>query len=227
MTLEELQDKIRPYPQFPEVVLIDLMTPLYEQEIEIYIEFSDWKSEEQFIFSHDAVKILNNIPTSHKTTIEQARDLCIQRGKTQHETGQFIQAIYPDLSQVENIFEFGISSNEYPFTQEMIQQINDLANLNEKELDYLKELMFWNFNICCETIFYDDFDINLKEGETEVQANKRYFQVDNKEDAYRKTTLLEVEMTDSSPLTFHFESEWCFNLSISIEEIKQMKPLQN
>jgi hypothetical protein len=94
-------------------------------------------------------------------------------------------------------------------TDNMVKTINDFLNINQNDLAYIKEYIFWFCNLCCESTSYGIVDV--KDGETETEANLRYFGVKNKEDAYAKSKLSEIVIEtdeDYREVILIFYADW-------------------
>ncbi|MGL4584557.1 MAG: DUF6985 domain-containing protein [Flavobacterium sp.] len=73
-------------------------------------------------------------------------------------------------------------------TEDMTKALNDVLSLSTNQIVEIKNLLFWYFNLCCETTSYG-FDIDITKEETKADANKRYFDVKNEEDTWIKSKL--------------------------------------
>lgn len=94
-------------------------------------------------------------------------------------------------------------------TEDMTKALNDAINLNTNQIDEIKNRLFWYFNLCCEVTDYD-FDIDLAEGETNTEAKKRYFDVKNEDDTWKKSKLgfITIEEHKGKAITLQFEAPW-------------------
>lgn len=92
----------------------------------------------------------------------------------------------------------------------IVQAVNDFINLNEKDIDHIKNFIYWFCNLCCDVTSYGDLDIDFIEDETEKDTNLRYFGVQNREDAFAKSTLEEVVIDgdSTSEVKMYFYAPW-------------------
>ncbi|UYW01895.1 hypothetical protein K5I29_02980 [Flavobacterium agricola] len=94
-------------------------------------------------------------------------------------------------------------------TDDMVLALNSVIKLDVSQLDIIKSYLFWHFNLCCEATYYG-FDIDFAEGESNSDANKRYFDIKNEDDAWKKSKLecLIIDEHEGTTVTFQFEVPW-------------------
>ncbi len=89
--------------------------------------------------------------------------------------------------------------------------VNEIQKLNGADLNAIKDYLWESCQSCCEDISYG---VDIREGQSETEANHEAFQVFNREDAYNKSNLLYVmihEGDQSYPSNYarlHFDNEW-------------------
>lgn len=100
-------------------------------------------------------------------------------------------------------------NSEKKITEDMTKALNDVLNLNASQIGEIKNLSFRYFNLCCEATRYG-FDIDIAEGETVTDANKRYFDVKNEDDAWEKSKLefITIAEDEGRTVTLQFEVPW-------------------
>lgn len=94
-------------------------------------------------------------------------------------------------------------------TDDMTKALNDILNLNDTKLTEIKDFLFYFFNLCCEVTSYG-FEMDVADEDTLADANKKYFEVKNKEDALKKSNLeqIVIEGCEGRVAKLYFHALW-------------------
>ncbi len=92
----------------------------------------------------------------------------------------------------------------------IVSAFNNLININLQEFEHIKKYLYWVCKVSCESITYGDYDIDVdwKNGETEFEANMRFFGVKNENDAFEKSDLESIEIINNGEVTLWFYADW-------------------
>ncbi len=102
-----------------------------------------------------------------------------------------------------------ISTSEKKISDDMTKALNDVLNVSPMQLIEIAGFLFKFCSLCCEVTSYG-YEIDVAEGETLADANKRYFGVKSQEDALRKSTLEQITIAEDEgrAATLHFYAPW-------------------
>ncbi len=100
--------------------------------------------------------------------------------------------VYVPLFEKEIPFIFFQDSNLTPsITEKMFECVKDILALEKLELETIKE-MLWEE--CYFAFSVTDYGCEPIAGETDLEANFREFGISNKEDAYSKSEIIEIQI---------------------------------
>lgn len=99
-------------------------------------------------------------------------------------------SIYVPLFDKEMTFVFIQEHMPKPtITDKMTQSVNEILALKKSELPTIKEMLYEE---CLFAFQVSDYGCEAKEGETDLEAHLREFEISNKEDAYAKCHIEEI-----------------------------------
>ncbi|MFL5746788.1 MAG: hypothetical protein ACJ751_19075 [Niastella sp.] len=89
--------------------------------------------------------------------------------------------LFPDLDQPVEV------------TDKMAAIVNDLLQLKQDQLGRVKDLLWEE---CLFAFHVADYGVEQMEGESHVEAHLREFEISNAEDAFSKSTIREIHVSD-------------------------------
>ena len=104
--------------------------------------------------------------------------------------------IYVPLFEKEILFIFFQNHKPEPsITDKMFECLNDVLTLEKSQIETIKE-MLWEECVFAFTV--TDYGFEPNEGETDLEANFRGFEISNKEDAFVKSTIQEIHIAQEN-----------------------------
>jgi len=80
---------------------------------------------------------------------------------------------------------------ESSISDKMVQSINHILTLDKSKIAIIKELLYEE---CLFSFQVADYGCEPKEGETDLEAHLREFEIHSKEDAYEKSTIKQINI---------------------------------
>ncbi|MEM8863880.1 MAG: hypothetical protein AAGD96_36690 [Chloroflexota bacterium] len=130
--------------------------------------------------------------------------------------GQF-ECVSPLLDQTIEIHL--IVNNDYQISDRTLAIVNAFLGLNERSLPEVKRFLWEGCQLCCEEISYG---VEVKEGQTETEANHEAFGVFNGDDAFKKSSFMYLLINESNEEfvgnygLLNFDNEWESHISVVV-----------
>lgn len=121
-----------------------------------------------------------------------------------------IDVYHKEFDQNVSIYVFPIDDYSKKINSNVVTAINEFLDISKDDLDKLKSNLYEHYKMCCESISYGNYPIQLKNGESESEANYRFFGIYNKQEAFDKSTLGEVtiEAYEDREVNMYFNTIW-------------------
>ncbi|WP_225037260.1 hypothetical protein [Winogradskyella sp. SM1960] len=111
---------------------------------------------------------------------------------TWNEYGQGHCPIYVNLFEKKIPFIFFQKHQPKPkITDKMTDIVNEILTLNKTNLNVIKELLYEE---CLFSFQVADYGCEAKDGETDLEAHFREFEIANKDDAYDKSEVSQIQI---------------------------------